>query len=142
MTVSKPDLSLLIFFDSFAASTGRYYNVSNLDSDLRKDPIEEWDSILKDIASKNISERQWKMVELNTAKIGNVLLQSGISYPPDYLDQVFADKVNEKSNHFEVLHIINLMKRLTETLDGISMSLCRKDTGADEDASNYPKMPY
>lgn len=139
--VTKLDLSLLVFFDSFASATGRYYNISNLHSENSIDPIVKWRTVIDKIAKDDFSERLWNALERSTAKFARVLATGGVKFPEGYMDDVFADKVNERANYFAVWHIINLMKPLAETLDGVSMSLHHRDT-QDKNGYNYPEFPY
>ncbi len=135
------DYNILIFLNNFAATTGRYYNISNISTATYIDPLIQWQSIIDEIARKDFSESLRNKIELITMQRLIPALQiQDIAFNTGYVNGVYKLHVTNKANHFACWHIMNIIKPIVSILDSISTKCHQIEESSVN--SKYPTIPY
>lgn len=137
---------LLMFLNGFAHSTGRYYNISNINSQTSVDPIVKWQDYINLIPPNDFGDKDFKKLERTIKK--NIIPEFA-SYDIDnntgYLKEVCEHWKTVMANGYAVWHIVELVKPVADILDNISMechALQTSEAYKKKHNNDFPSMPY
>lgn len=131
---------LLVFLNSFAHSSGRYYNFSNGQSKNNQDPIDHWQELNNKIVQEDFSKKIHQKTERTIIKnlVPTFQIQDH-TFNTGYVDSVVKFYTSKQANHFAVWHLITLMSPLIRLLNFFSSECHAIEI---KNGINYPSIPY
>jgi hypothetical protein len=125
--LSAPDsieYKILSFFNDFAKSKNRYFNISSKAQAI--DPMLQWQAVLKAIREVDFTEKIYRDVETITFKSIHIPLQiEDIAFQTGYVDFVHDMYKTNATVPFAVYHVIQLIKPIVLLLYEIA-SKCHR----------------
>ena len=135
--------NIFVFMNAFAAATGRYHNISNLETGNSTDPLEQWKCIIHQIKCENFSESMHSRIEAKVANrlIPNLQIQD-IVENTGYVNGVYEYVLVSKANYYAVWNTLEMIKPLIIVLSTISHKAHRKEITNPSPDNNSPHIPY
>lgn len=135
--------NILVFMNNFAASTGRYHNISNIAQVTNPDPLTTWWDIIDQIKCKDFSSRTHSWIESDVARRlhPNLQIQDIIEHT-GYVSGVYRFVMVDKANHYAVWNTLELIKPIIKLLSTISWKAHERDTSEQPIKYHAPHIPY
>lgn len=135
--------NIFVFMNAFAAATGRYHNISNIETASNVDPLERWKVIIDQIKCEDFSEAMHSRIETEVANRLNPKLQmQDIVENTGYVSNVYKYVLVSKANYYAVWNTLELIRPLIKILSSISWKSHEIDTSAPTPSNNFPRIPY
>jgi hypothetical protein len=135
--------NMFFFMNSFAAATGRYFNISNIETVRNIDPLVSWKLIVDQIKREDFSEGMHFRIETEVANRLNPNLQiQDIFENTGYVSSVYNRVLVSKVNYYAVWNTLELVRPLIKILAAISWKSHEMDTNAPTPSNNFPHIPY
>lgn len=135
--------NILIFMNDFAASTGRYHNISNIAQVTNPDPLTTWWDIIDQIKCNDFSSRTHSWIESEVARRLNPNLQiQDIVENTGYVSGVYRFVMVDKANYYAVWNTLELIKPIIKLLSTISWKAHERDTSEQPIKYRAPHIPY